>query len=216
MDTNDVAPPALEDPLADVPELNTYVTTDDEERRAALKLVADSIAQMRQMANNSLIFHPLNLTVLVAVLSLAIRVLMSRGHDPFMIATTCTGVIMIALVVIRYVTQDYLWAAEMVKWDWLDNADVVVTRFGDEVIGTAIVEWVSGEGRQKRKKAWRGEIIAWTVRMKYRRKGVGTALLEEAVRHSRTKSAEALEFADEHASKQQLSNGKGGFFGTSD
>ena len=52
-----------------------------------------------------------------------------------------------------------------------------------------------------RKKAWRGEIKAWTVRMKYRRKGVGSAVLEEAVREARRKGAESLEFAYDHASQ---------------
>ncbi|KAI7139410.1 hypothetical protein KC352_g29910, partial [Hortaea werneckii] len=45
----------------------------------------------------------------------------------------------------------------------------------------------------------RGEIKAWTVRMKYRRKGVGSAVLEEAVREARRKGAESLEFAYDHA-----------------
>lgn len=206
MDATDGAPPPIEDPMADIPELTTYVTTDNEDKKAALKLVADSIAQMRQVANNSLIFHPLNLAVLVAVLAVVIRYMVSRGHEPFIVGTTCTGFIMIELVLIRYATQEYLWTAEQVGWNWLDNADVVVTKFGDDVIGTAIIEWVSGEGRQKRKKAWRGEIIAWTVRLKYRRKGVGIALLEEAVKHSRSKSAEALEFSDDHASELEKSS----------
>ena len=189
--------------MADIPELNTHLTTDENEQKAALKLVADSIAQMRQVANNSLIYHPLNLAILIAILSVIARFMMGRGQQVFLIGTTCTGFIMIELVLIRYATQNYLWAAEKVNWNWLDNSDVIVTKFGDEVIGAVIIEWLSGESRQKRKKAWRGEIKAWTVRLRYRGKGVGSALLEEAVKESRKKSAESVEFADDHASKWQ-------------
>ncbi len=193
--------PVPADPLADVPELRTYLTTDEEDVIAAMKLVADSIAQMRQVANNILIFYPLNLAVYVAVLSFVIRYMVQQSQQPFTIATTCTGLMMITLVGIRYLTQDYLYTAEQtVNFQWLDKADVIVTKFGDEVIGTVMIDWVSGEPRQKRKKAWRGEIKAWTVRLKYRRKGVGASLLEEAVKESRKKGAETIEFADDHAS----------------
>lgn len=81
---------------------------------------------------------------------------------------------------------------------------MLVTRFGEEVIGVCLVEWVSGEtgsGRAKRKRAWRGEIRAWTVRLKYRGKGVGSALLEVAVGEARRKGAAGLEFAEGHASE---------------
>lgn len=196
---NETVPP--EDPLAGVPELNTYLTSDDAEKVAALKLVADSVAQMRNIANNSLIYHPLNLTVLVAVLAFVVRYLLDKRLPPFTVGTTCTGILMISLVAIRYMTQNHLWAAEEINRQWLGNADVIITKFGDEVIGTAMIDWVSGEPRQRRKKAWRGEIKAWTVRLRYRRKGVGQALLEEAVKESRKKGAETIEFADEHASK---------------
>jgi ribosomal protein S18 acetylase RimI-like enzyme len=195
----DSVPP--HDPLADVPELNTYMTTNDDDKVAALKLVADSVAQMRNVANNSLIFHPLNLAILVAIISFVIRYMVGKRHQPFTVGTTCTGILMISLVTIRYITQDHLWAAEKINREWLANADVIVTKFGDEVIGTVMIDWVSGESRQRRKKAWRGEIVGWTVRLKYRRKGVGKALLEEAMKESRKKGAETIEFADEHASK---------------
>lgn len=189
-----------EDPLAGVPELRTYLTHDEVDRIAALKLVADSVAQMRQAANNALIIHPLNMAIAVAVLALVARYVYESMGDVYLAGTTGAGIFMAVLAGFRYVTQDYLYDAEMINFGWLGDADVIVTKFGEEVIGTAVIEWVSGEGRQKRKKAWRGEIRAWTVRLKYRKKGVGGSLLEEAVKEAKKKGAETVEFADDHAS----------------
>jgi ribosomal protein S18 acetylase RimI-like enzyme len=192
----------VDDPMAGVPELKSYVTNDEEEKVAALKLVADSVAQMGQTANTSLIQHPVNLAILVAILSLTARFLVDRGSEPALVGSTCAGAIVIGLALCRYLTRGYIFAAEEINWDWLGTADVIVTKFGDEVIGTVIIDWVStSDTRQKRKKAWRGEIKAWTVRLKYRKKGVGAALLDEAVKESRKKGAETIEFADEHASR---------------
>jgi ribosomal protein S18 acetylase RimI-like enzyme len=190
-----------EDPMAGVPELRSYVTEDQDEKIDALKLVADSVAQMRQLANSALIFHRLNMAIAVAVISLLARYLLEWKRDIVVTATTCSGLVMVCFALCRYATQGYLLAAESISWDWLGNADVLVTKFGDEVIGTVIIDWVSGESRQRRKKAWRGEIKGWAVRLKYRGKGVGSALLEEAVKESRKKGAETIEFAEDHASK---------------
>ncbi|RMY72487.1 hypothetical protein D0864_10411, partial [Hortaea werneckii] len=142
---------------------------------------------------------PFNLAVGVAILALVARYIHDRNHDKYLTGTTCAGILMAFLTAFRYLTKDYLFRAETIDFAWLGDADVLVTKFGDEVIGTVIVDWLSGESRAKRKKAWRGEIKAWTVRMKYRRKGVGSAVLEEAVREARRKGAESLEFAHDHA-----------------
>ena len=190
-----------EEPLADVPDLQSYTTDDEEEKIAAIKLVADSVAQMRQAANRSLIFHPLNMAVAVAAVSLMARYMYDRKHDNIAIATACTGVIMSFMAASRYITQPYINAAETFNWAWLGDADVIITKFGDEIIGTVIIDWVSGESRQRRKKAWRAEIKGWAVRLRYRGKGVGAALLEDAVKESRKKGAETIEFAEDHASK---------------
>lgn len=194
-------PTPAEDPLAGVPELRTYVATDDEEKTAGLRLVADSVAQMRQTANSILVSHPVNLAVICVVLALVGRYIYETRRDVFLTGTTCAGVLMTTFALCRWYTQGYIFMAEGVNWEWLGDADLIVTKFGDEIIGALVIDWISGESRQKRKKAWRGEIRAWTVRMKYRGKGVGTALLEEVVKEARKKGAESVEFSDEHASK---------------
>jgi GNAT superfamily N-acetyltransferase len=200
-DNENIDPPAPEDPLAGVPELKTYMARDQEDKVAALKLVADSIAQMRQTANNYMISHPLNLAIAIAIVAVVVRYMLDTKGDTMLAATTGSGIIFALLAALRYLTKDYIFAAEEINWEWLGDADIIVTKFGEEVIGTAIIDWVSGESRQKRKKAWRGEIKAWTVRLKYRRKGVGAALLEEAVKEAKKKGAETIEFADVHASE---------------
>lgn len=187
--------------MAGVPELQTYMAKSDEDRHDALKLVADSVAQMRQTANQTLIFHPLNSALVVGIISLIARYMYDSRHDLTLVGTTCAGLLMCSLAACRMLTQSYLFAAEGINWEWLGDADMIVTKFGDEVIGTVVIEWVSGESRQKRKKAWRGEIRAWTVRLKYRKKGVGSALLEDAIKEAKKKGAESIEFADDHASK---------------
>jgi ribosomal protein S18 acetylase RimI-like enzyme len=201
-DQTDAAP--VEDPLAGVPELKSYVTEDEEEKVAALKLVADSVAQMRQAANSALLFHPLNISVGVAIISLLARYVYEWRRDVTVAATTCTGLVMICLAFCRYATQSYITAAEAINLQWMGNADVIITKFGDEIIGTVMIDWVTGESRQRRKKPLRGEIIGWAVRLRYRKKGVGSALLEEAVKESRKKGAETIEFAEDHASKSIL------------
>ena len=191
-----------EDPLGDVPELKAKIAQEEEEQIAALKLVADSVAQQRQTANSALIYHPLNLAIVVAIISLVARNLYEWKGDPIITGSTCSGIIMMFLVGCRYLTQNYLIAAEDINWQWLgESAEIFITKFGDEIIGTVIVEWVSEDSRPRRKRAWRGEIKGWAVRLRYRGKGVGSALLEEAVKEFRKKGADTIEFAEEHASK---------------
>jgi GNAT superfamily N-acetyltransferase len=195
-----------QDPLAGIPELHSYLARTETDKTAALKLVADSVAQMRQAANAALIFHPLNIALAVGLMSIFARYIYNLKHDWSLVATSCAGVIMALLAGYRWCTQGYLAAAESVDWDWIEGADVFLTKFGEEIIGTVVVDWISGESsRQKRKKAWRGEIRAWTVKLRYRGKGVGAALLEDAVKEARKKGAESLEFAEDHASKSYYS-----------
>lgn len=199
MDQTEGAAP--EDPLAGVPELRSYVTNDEGDKVAALRLVAESVVQMRERANTALILNPLNLAILVAILSVLARYMVDHGHSVRVAGTTCGGLLTVLFALCRYGTQAYITTAREIDWDWLGSADVIVTRFGDDIIGAAIVEWMSGETRQRRKKAWRVEIRAWTVHSRYRRKGVGSALLEDAVKESRKKGADTIEFAEDHASK---------------
>lgn len=188
-------------PLAGVPELSSYVSSDAEEKTRALKLVADSVAQMRQTASRILIFHPMNMAVFFAFLAVVGNYLYnSRTGSIGLVFTTTAGLVTAGLVGIRWVTNPYIEAAEAITVNMLEGADVLVTKFGDEVIGTVIVGWEAAESRGKRRK-WRAEIKGWAVRIRYRGKGVGAALLEDAVALAKSKGAENIEFAEDHASK---------------
>lgn len=73
------APPR--DHLEGVPPLSTYVAESAEDKVAALKLIADSIAQQRQMASRILISHPVNLAVFGVVLAVAAQWLKSKQNS---------------------------------------------------------------------------------------------------------------------------------------
>jgi len=194
--------PSQQDPLAGVPTLQTSATSDPSEKIAALKLVADSVAQQRQMASRVLIAHPANLAVLTVVLAIAANWLANDASDWALVLVTWSGIVMSALVAIRFLTRRYIFLAEETEWaGWLGEDQVLVAKWGDEVIGACVLEWVRDEGKGKRRKSGRGEVRAWTVRLKYRGKGVGRGLLEEAVEVVNKRGGEGLDFAEGHASE---------------
>ena len=147
---------------------------------------------------------------------------------------------MAGLLTVRWMVAGYLVEAERVgTWRWLgvdeqlnnNYTEVLVTRFGEEVIA-ALVVWgvVDANGTVKGsssggKRGYRsnnsngsggsggamngsvkikGVIRAWTVRQKYRRKGVGGALLEEAVKLCRENRWSGPVFADDHANSARM------------
>lgn len=190
-----------EGPLAGIPDLKTYVAETEEDKLAALKLVADGIAQTRQTANRILMFHPVNFGIFLAFIAFVGQYLYkSRGSDLGIVITTSSGLIMAAMVTVRRYTNPYIALAEETHISMLEDSDVLVTKFGEEVIGTVIMGWVDGETKGKRRK-WRAEIKGWAVRLRYRGKGEGIALLQEAVNLAKKKDADGISFAPDHASK---------------
>ena len=195
-----------QDPLADVPPLSSFITQDADEKTAALKLIADSVAQMRQTASRSLIVHPLNSGLYLAFCAVLVQYMRSMDNkfsDPWLIITTLAGTTMTYLLTVRVFSGGYMEEAEKVKETLIRDADVFVTKFGDEVIGTCVVAYTPSPDEKKGKKRRGGKstIRAWTVRMRYRGRGVGTALLEDAVAEARKRGAEDVDFADEHPSE---------------
>jgi GNAT superfamily N-acetyltransferase len=216
-----------EDPLADIPTLTTQHTSpsDTAARIAALRLVTDSVAQQRQAANSALLFHPYNLAAAALVLAAVAQLLRAKLHlDWLGVGLSSMGVLMTGMAIIRMVTQGYIARAESYGLDWLDGggadaaggggggkekkklqpADVWVTRFGDEVIGAIVVDWRA----DARTGEAQGRIKGWAVRLRYRGRGVGAALLEEVVRAARARGLrgeeEAVVFAEDHASESFL------------
>ncbi|KAI4765935.1 hypothetical protein E4T51_01111 [Aureobasidium sp. EXF-12344] len=192
-----------EGPLTGVPDLKTYVAETEEDKIAALKLVADSIAQMRQTANRILMFNPFNLAAFIAFLAVVSQYLIKSRSDIGIMFTTSAGILMAAMVTIRRFTNPYIALAEEVHISMLEDADVLVTKYGNEVIGTVILGWVDAETKGKRRK-WRAEIKGWAVRIRYRGKGEGIALLQEAVNLARKKDADGILFAPDHANSKRV------------
>lgn len=133
------------------------------------------------------------------------------------VATTCAGVTMVCLVGIRGITSGYLNAAEELTWKWAENEDgerdvIIGSKFGEEIIGAVVLRLEkNGTGKKGKrngngKPGGKGVVRAWTVRIRYRGKGVGTELLEEAVRVTREKLGGSAEigFAREHANSRMV------------
>ena len=215
-----------EESLADIPPLTTFTARSTADIIAALRLVADGVAQQRQLGSRILIFHPLVLAAYFALLALIGQLLYSSPDDLALVFTTAAGITMAALLTVRYSVQGYLSLAEQINFSWLKaplqtdgggtegsevtqgEDEVLVTKFGDEIIGTLIIRTVtvpaeSGSHKGKRRRTEKGIFRAWAVRLKYRGKGVGTNLLAEGVKTVREKLGEGavVEWAQDHASQ---------------
>ena len=207
-------PPPSPSPLpvtAPLPTLTTHPATTNDEKVAALRLVADSVAQQRQAASRALITHPLPVS-----LALLLLALIAQYASMPLLFTTGAGVVMSLLVAVRGATGGYLAAAEEIGWVWLDRGGrgdeaaedegsksqakdpgdetvVLVTLWGEEVIGTVVLRILKREQRAL--------VRAWTVGLRYRGKGVGRALLEEGVKTAAGKGCGEVEFDKGHASE---------------
>lgn len=238
-------------PFSTIPPLTTSHATDLELRTTALHLVSDSVAQQRQLAAQSLIFHPLILAFWIACLAVIHQFFYKgKAGDLAIVLTTGAGVTMAGLLGVRWCVGGYLVEAERVgTWSWLDGGEgrargddedeILVTSFGEEVIGAVVLRGVrdtdssgsgAGKGGKKRqrshsgsgghanshatgKKSRKGVIRAWTVRQKYRGKGVGGALLEETVKLCQEQGWTGPVFATDHANSARVLPGifNGGF-----
>lgn len=218
-----------------VPELTTKAAVTEDDKVEALHLLADSVAQQRQLASSAVIFHPGTF----ATFALAIYILyqnMYKGSrsDWTLIGTTSAGILMAMLVTVRWLCGGYIEEAEKVgTWTWLnqgrgdgdgdgestavgDSDEILLTHFGDEVIGTVVVRgrrdnpYSTAGGTSPRKSRNHktvpvtGLIRGWTVKRRYRRRGIGRSLLEEAVKLCRDKGWSGPEFAEDHANSARV------------
>ena len=211
--------------LNDVPPLTTFAAETTEDKVEALRLVADSVAQQRQLASKELTFHPIPLAIAIALLAVVGQYLYDGTDGSYgVIATTYVGLLMAGLLTIRWAASGYIDLAEKTgTWAWLikdsppgKEDEILITKFGDDPIGALVMRGVkdveggnSGGQRKRRQNSggggrMRGEIRAWTVKTRYRRKGIGQGLLEEAVKLCRTKGWTGPVFAREHANSVRL------------
>ncbi|KAI2606826.1 uncharacterized protein GGS25DRAFT_307728 [Hypoxylon fragiforme] len=206
----------------DLPPLSVSALGSENDKVGALNLVTDSIAQQRQSASYHLVFHPYLLAILAVGLGIAYQFSWRMRRDLGTALMLHSGVIMIYLLTIRYFTGQYVQVAEDTKWNWMVSEDgeedtVIGVRFGNELIGALVLRLEphasfagSGKKRHRRRnsllKGGRGFIRAWTVKLKYRGKGVGIDLLHEAVKVTRERCGKDAEvgFAKEHANSTMV------------
>ena len=125
--------------------------------------------------------------------------LLYNGPDTIgLIATTSAGILMTLLLAVRALVGGYLVLAEKINLEWLEDDEMVVSKFGAEIIGTVVFRVVKEGGRKKKGK---GVLRAWTVRRRERGRGVGRGLLEEVVQVLLGRGVEGIVFDDNHARK---------------
>lgn len=199
-------PPTPLTPAAQLPTLTSQRAARYEEKVGALRLIADSVAQQRQLASRTLIMHPLNISLALLVLA-ALAQYMSLA----IFFTTSAGAIMAMLVAVRGATGEYLVAAEKIGWKWLDvsvededekkvvkgdETVILITKWGEEIIAVVVVKVL--------KKEKRGLVRAWTTGLRYRGKGVGKDLLEQGVDVALGKGCREIVFDEKHASELSI------------
>ncbi|KIX08578.1 uncharacterized protein Z518_03234 [Rhinocladiella mackenziei CBS 650.93] len=208
-----------ENPLDSIPELTTQLALAEDDKVEALHLLADSVAQQRQIASSAVIFHPLTMGILVLLFGIVYQNLYKgSSSDWAIVGTTTAGVLMAVLITVRWLTNGYIEEAEKVgTWKWLNRGrnddDILLTRFGDEAIGALVLRGqldnppssTSGPRKSRTKNLpTTGFIRGWTVKRRYRRKGVGHGLLEEAVKLCRQRDWSGPEFAPDHANSARV------------
>ncbi|KAI0152492.1 hypothetical protein F4776DRAFT_35656 [Hypoxylon sp. NC0597] len=202
----------------DLPPLSVGILGTESDKVDALNLVTDSIAQQRQSASYHLVFHPYLLSLLAMGLAIAHQYSWRIKRDLGTALMLHSGVVMIYLLTIRYFTGQYIQVAENTKWSWMVSDDgeedtVIGVRFGRDLIGALVLRLepnpnLVGKKRSRNSalRGGKGVIRAWTVKLKYRHKGVGVDMLHEAVKVTREKCGKdaAIGFAKEHANSTMV------------
>ncbi|KAJ3493697.1 hypothetical protein NLG97_g4570 [Lecanicillium saksenae] len=128
-----------------IPQLKYVVAQTNDEKRDALRLVADTIAQQRQVASTTIIFHPAVLGPFVALLA---GLLYRSRNDWIGAIILISGITVAYLASVQYYTYGYLQRAENFNWkkfitpsaDISEQQDTVMyARYGDNVIAAIVL-----------------------------------------------------------------------------
>ncbi|KAL5401620.1 hypothetical protein PMIN03_011371 [Paraphaeosphaeria minitans] len=167
MSTESVLVPAAA-PTDGLPQLRTYTASTEDDRVDGLRLIADSVAQQRQIASKMLIFHPLHLGGFALFIAILLQRFWKTTDDLYMLGPTIGGILMACLVAVRWATGRYLTHAEETDWEWLGDDRMIVVRWGEEVIGALVLGWADEAAKKKQGRRKRGQAVvrAWTVRLK--------------------------------------------------
>lgn len=192
--------------MDELPQLTTYIAESEDDRIEGLRLVADSVAQQRQISSKVMMFHPVSLAVYFVVVAIAAQYMLRWYDDKTMLGTTIGGITMIYLIFIRWMTGLYIGLAEDIDMEWLGEDRMIVVKWGEDVIGSLVLGWADNDAAKKRGRRRRGKAVvrAWTVKLKYRGKGVGEGLLEEAVKIAGERGADGILFDADHANSKRV------------
>jgi len=193
-------------PANELPQLSTYTAESADDRIEGLRLIADSVAQQRQVSSKMLIFHPITLATFAVVVAIATQFVLRWYNDYLVVATSVGGITMTFLIFIRWMTGEYIGIAEDIDMDWLGEDKVAVVKWGGDIIGSLVLGWADNDAAKKRGRRRRGKAVirGWTVKLKYRGKGVGESLLEEAVKVAGEKGADGILFDGDHANSKRV------------
>ncbi|EUC50806.1 hypothetical protein COCMIDRAFT_80997 [Bipolaris oryzae ATCC 44560] len=193
-------------PADELPQLSTYTAETEDDRIEGLRLVADSVAQQRQVASKMMMFHPVSLAAYFVAVAIAAQYMLRWYEDKLMLVTTIGGISMTFLIFIRWMTGGYISLAEDIDMDWLGDDRLIVVKWGEDIIGSLVLGWADNDAAKKRGRRRRGKAVvrAWTVKLKYRGKGVGEGLLEEAVRVAGERGADGILFDPDHANSKRI------------
>ncbi|KJK88846.1 hypothetical protein H633G_07284 [Metarhizium anisopliae BRIP 53284] len=204
------SPPAAssEPPLApidDIPPLSLDALKSQNDKLDGLRLVADSVSEMRHRASKAVVLHPLCLAAVAAAHMAIYQFVYIPNRDASRALMLASGITMIYMATIRFLTSGYDTLAERMGCeDWL-GAD-----FGSEddiILGARMGEDLrKSRSRSASLRGGKGVIRAWTTKPGYRGQGVGKKLLREAVRLARDRCGKDAQvgFALEHANSTML------------
>ncbi|KAL8955655.1 MAG: hypothetical protein Q9183_006570, partial [Haloplaca sp. 2 TL-2023] len=99
-----------------LPALTTYTATHAADRTSALRLVADSVAQQRQLSSYALITHPYPLSAAILLLGI-----LSQYLEFYTFLTTTVGIVTSLLILVRALTSEYITFAEAINYNWLNE-----------------------------------------------------------------------------------------------
>jgi hypothetical protein len=193
-----------------IPSLTTLRPSTPSAQLAALRLISDSIAQQRQTQSRALLARPSIFLFLGGALAIAGHALRVDEDIVVVVAAAAAaapllllaGLAMACLLAVRCAGAGFLEGAERVAAAgpaWLSGPHgpdlVLATVCGDQLIGVVVVRQPADLA------AKRALVRAWTVSLRYRGQGVGTALLVDAVRAVRAEYGPdvVFEFAPDHA-----------------
>lgn len=211
-------------PLDDIPPLSLDTLDTQDDKTNGLRLVADSVSEMRQRASKAVIFHPLCLAGIVASWLVIYRFVYHPDRETSRALMLASGITMLYLAAIRLFTSPYDSLAEKIgDQDWLranfgGEEDIILgAKLGDDLIGAVVLRLESkrapvvsprrkSRSRSASLRGGKGVIRAWTTKHNYRGEGVGKELLHEAVRLTRERCGKDAQvgFALQHANSTML------------